>query len=81
MMGSRIRLSGPITFSAPVGPLAAVTSVSIPGSPPHVIATFQQGLRLELDVANVIELVRRLPESLASLKDVDCGGAVWGGDE
>lgn len=78
MNGSRFRLRGDVTFSAPLGALCGVTPVAIPGSPAHVVATFLGGGQLELDAATVIELARRFPESLATLHliNTDCSGAV-----
>lgn len=82
MNGSRIWLSGPITFSAPIGPVCSVTSVALAGSPAHIVLSFNGGLRVELDSMTAVELARRLPESLAKLPEVpDCAGFAWGGDE
>jgi len=44
-----------------------------------VVVNFIGGGRLELDPKAAAELARRIPESLASLKDVDCSGAAWFG--
>jgi hypothetical protein len=85
MRGSRVHLSGTYTFSGPVGNLCAVTTVAVPGSQPHIVASFMgidgSSLRLELDPGMAAELTRRLPESLASIRDFpDCSGSVWGGE-
>lgn len=79
MTANRFHLSGEVTFGVPLGQLAGVTPISVPGGTPHIIASFvgahpSQCARLELDAKSAVELARRLPESLAALGDADCSG-------
>lgn len=77
MIGSRVHLSGDITFSAPLGALCAVTPVAVPGHTPHIVASFLGGARMEWDAETAAELTKRLPEAIASLaRVVDCSAIV-----
>lgn len=73
MNGSRVHLSGPITFGAPLGALCAVSPVAIPGHDSHIVVSFLGGMRAELSMETAAELARRLPEAISSLaRSVDC---------